>query len=202
MILYVVIMKRFTMNDNTVNSPETPILPRELHASHELGRDEAGRLYSVRMRELFGPLKLDMSAVEALAALRLAGRMQRLLQERWAERHGLTEGRLGVLFRLFRCGDTPLGDLADDLESTPRNITGLVDHLERDGLVERVPDPEDRRSVKARLTEAGRARIEAIWKEGVTHQFDVVEGLSKDDLAQLRHLCLQLVENSRKELRK
>jgi hypothetical protein len=29
-----------------------------------------------------------------------------------------------------------------------------------------------------------------------------VEGFSKDDLAQLRHLCLQLVENARKELGK
>ncbi len=109
---------------------------------------------------------------------------------------------MGVLFRLYRCGDTPLGDLADDLESSPRNITGLVDHLERDGLVERVPDPEDRRSVRARLTEAGRVRIEAIWQEGLEHQFEVVEGFSKDDLAQLRHLCLKLVESARKELGK
>jgi len=30
----------------------------------------------------------------------------------------------------------------------------------------------------------------------------VVQGMSKDDLAQLRHLCLQLVENARKELGK
>ena len=45
-------------------------------------------------------------------------------------------------------------------------------------------------------------RIEAVWKEGVDHQFEMVEGFSKDDLAQLRHLCLQLVVNARKELGK
>jgi DNA-binding MarR family transcriptional regulator len=95
-----------------------------------------------------------------------------------------------------------LGELADDLVMTPRNVTGLVDHLERDGLVTRVPDPEDRRSVRARLTETGRARIEGIWKEGLEHQFEVVKGMSKDDLAQLRHLSLMLVENARKELGK
>src|SRR5712691_3396840 len=155
-------MKHFTMNQDTLNSATTPILPRELSAVHELAHDDAGRLYSVRMRELFASLHVEMSAVEALAALRLAG----------------------------------------DLESTPRNITGLVDHLERDGLVERVPDPDDRRSVRAKLTEAGRVRIEAIWKEGLEHQFEVVEGFSKDDLAQLRHLCLKLVESARKELGK
>jgi DNA-binding MarR family transcriptional regulator len=167
-----------------------------------LGRDENGRLYSTRFRELFAALKIDTSAVEALSALRLAGHSIRLLQGRWAEKHGLSEGRLGVLFRIYRLGDCPLGDLADELDSTPRNITGLVDHLERDGLVERVPDPEDRRSIRARLTEAGRTRIEAIWREGLEHQYEMVGGLSKDELAQLRHLCLLLVENARKELGK
>ena len=192
-------MKSFTMNPDTMNRP-APGAPPELHTVHEVGRDEAGRLYSIRMRELFAPLNVDMSAVEALTALKVAGHMLGMLMERWAEQHGLSQGRMGVLFRLLRCGDTPLGDLAEDLGSTPRNITGLVDHLEKDGLVERVPDPADRRSVRARLTEAGRIRIQAIWREGIDHQFEMVEGSSKEDLAQLRHLCLQLAENARKEL--
>jgi DNA-binding MarR family transcriptional regulator len=169
---------------------------------HELALDENGRLYSLRMRELFQPLQVDMSVVEAMATLRIAGRALHHVQERWADKHGLSEGRLGVLFRLYRCGSTPLGDLAADLDSTPRNITGLVDHLERDGLVERVPDPDDRRSVRARLTEGGRVRIESIWKEGLDHEHEIAGGLSKDDLEQLRHLCLKLVENARKELGK
>jgi DNA-binding MarR family transcriptional regulator len=177
-------------------------LEGDIQAVHELARDKSGRLYSIRMRQLFDPMKVDMSVVEAMAALRIAGRALHHMQERWAEKHGLSEGRLGVLFRLYRCGPTPLGDLATELDSTPRNITGLVDHLERDGLVERVPDPDDRRSVRARLTDTGRTRIESIWQEGLQHQNEVAGGLSKDELAQLRHLCLQLVENARKELGK
>jgi DNA-binding MarR family transcriptional regulator len=169
---------------------------------HELADDGQGRLYSPRLRELMAPLHVDMAAVEALSALRFAGRSLHLMQERWAEAHGLSEGRLGVLFRLYRGGECPLGDLAGDLDTTPRNVTGLVDHLERDGLVERVPDADDRRSVRARLTAEGKARIEGIWKEGLEHQFDVVQGFSKDDLAQLRHLCLLLVENARTVLGK
>ena len=135
-------MKSFTMKESTMKLGK----PEAMHG--ELARDETGRLYSVRMRELLDPLKVDLSVIEAMAALRIAGKMMHHLQERWAEKHGLSEGRLGVLFRLYRCGPTPLGDLATDLDSTPRNITGLVDHLERDGLVERVPDPEDRRSTR------------------------------------------------------
>jgi len=190
-------MKSFNMKTDDLKHADISKLD-----SFELGRDDDGRLYMKKFRELFSPLKRDMTAVEALSALRFAGRSLRLLQERWAERHGLSEGRIGVLFRLKRGGDMPLGELADDLVMTPRNVTGLVDHLERDGLVARVPDAEDRRSVRARLTESVRERITAIWKEGLEHQSEIVEGLSREDLAQLRHLCLLLVENAKKELGK
>ena len=69
-------------------------LESEVHTTHELARDESGRLYSVRMRELFDPIKVDMSVVEAMAALKMAGRTLHHLQERWAEGHDLSEGRL------------------------------------------------------------------------------------------------------------
>ena len=189
-------MKSFNMKTEDLKHADVSKL------AFELDRDDDGRLYMKRFRELFAPLNMDMSGIEALSALRFAGRSVHLMQERWAEHHGLSEGRIGVLFRLQRCGDMPLGELADDLDSTPRNITGLVDHLERDGLVERVPDPQDRRSLRARLTPAGKQRIDSIWMEGFQHQSTVTEGMSKEDLAQLRHLCLQLVENARKELGK
>ena len=179
-----VIMNRFNMKDDELQFSKL----NDPRVGFELERDENGRLYNAGMRRLMGNLKVDMSAVEALAALRLAGRSLHLLQERWADHHGLTEGRMAVLFRLFRCGATPLGDLAEDLATTPRNITGLVDHLERDGLVERIPDPTDRRSVKASLTEAGRERIQAIWKEGLQRQYEIVGDMTKEDLAQLRHM--------------
>ena len=189
-----VTMKRFNMKDNAMKFDEIGASGFDL--------DENGCLYLKRFRELFDPLEVDVTAVESLSALRLASHVLQLSQERWAEHHGLSAGRLGVLFRLLRNGDTPLGELALALDSTPRNVTGLVDHLERDGLVERVPDPEDRRSVRARLTEQGRAKITAIWKEGLEHQYALAGGMTKEDLAQLRHLCLLLVENARKELGK
>jgi DNA-binding MarR family transcriptional regulator len=193
-MLYLVTMYRFTMND-------TELKQFKLGGS-ELERGEDGKLYDRTFRALMGPLDVDTAAIEALTALRMAGRSLMLLQERWAEQHHLSSGRLAVMFRLMRCGDTALGDLAEGIDSTPRNITGLVDHLERDGLVERIPDTEDRRSVRARLTEKGRETISGIWKEGMANQYALAGGMSKEDLAQLRHLCLTLVEAARKELGK
>jgi len=77
----------------------------------------------------------------------------------WADRFGLSATRHehGILFMLrHQPGGVPLGLMATRLHVSPRNVTGLVDHLERDGLVARVAEPADRRSVLARLTAEGR----------------------------------------------
>src|SRR4029077_13327068 len=55
-------------------------------------------------------------------------------------------------------GPLPLGELAARMVCVRSNITQLVDRLEADGLVCRVVDPKDRRSVRAALTPLGRER--------------------------------------------
>src|ERR1700736_1332989 len=104
--------------------------------------DETGCLYDRRMRERFKVEvpESELAATEALAALRVASHGFRTMMDRWLEHHDLSEGRMGVLWRLRAIGSTTLGDLAEALDVSPRNITGLVDHLEHDALVERFPD--------------------------------------------------------------
>src|ERR1700716_1505081 len=177
-------MKSFNRNPSDLKHPDMAKF------GWEVARDDQGRLYLPGFRALMEPFAAGSSAVEALAAVRVAGKYLHLVQQRWADKHGVSEGRTGGLFQPHRCGDPALGDLAEALESTPRNITGLVDPLERDGLVERVPDSEDRRSVRARLTQAGRERIESMWGTGLENQTELVQGMTEEDLAQLRHLCL------------
>ncbi|MFE2916295.1 MarR family winged helix-turn-helix transcriptional regulator [Kitasatospora indigofera] len=55
-----------------------------------------------------------------------------------------------------------LGDLADRLHIAPRSATTVVDALEEAGLVERTPDPADRRAVRIVLTAAGWSAVERI----------------------------------------
>ncbi|MFD5466933.1 MarR family winged helix-turn-helix transcriptional regulator [Kitasatospora sp. NPDC127059] len=85
------------------------------------------------------------------------------------EPYGITPGQARALRTLAHvpgCG-TPdramrLSDLADQLHIAPRSATTVVDALEDAGLVERRPDPADRRAVRILLTEAGRAAVERI----------------------------------------
>ncbi len=159
--------------------------------------DATGCLYDRRVRD---HLKRDVpqeevAATEALAALRVASHGFRTMMDRWLEHHDLSEGRMTVLWRLRVKGSVTLGDLAESLDVSPRNITGLVDHLERDALVERFPDPEDRRAIRVRLAPAGKQKLSDIKKEMGTQQHGVVAGFTDDELNQLRHLCLKLVRN-------
>jgi len=54
-----------------------------------------------------------------------------------------------------------LGELAQRLACVRSNVTQLVDRLESDGLVRREPDPADRRSIMAVITDSGRERQHA-----------------------------------------
>ena len=69
---------------------------------------------------------------------------------------GLSLAKAGVLRYLAEAREPlPLSELAKHQKCVRSNITQLVDRLEKDGLVRRRPDPEDRRSVLAELTPAG-----------------------------------------------
>src|ERR671921_407986 len=70
---------------------------------------------------------------------------------------GLSLAKLAALRRLTEAGGSlPLGQLAERLACVKSNVTQLVDRLEADGFVTRAPDPGDRRSRLAVITDAGR----------------------------------------------
>ena len=72
---------------------------------------------------------------------------------------GLSMPKYSVLNELVSAGKPlSLSDLATRLSCVKSNMTQLIDRLETDGLVRRVDDPADRRSVKAAVTKDGQAR--------------------------------------------
>jgi len=163
----------------------------------KLQTDANGYLFDPRVREVLKRQGRNVEpGTEALAAVRMLGKKLHATMERWAEKFGLSEGRFQILVRLKHQpgGRFAMGELAEMLAVSPRTVTGLVDNLERDGLVKRVDDPTDRRSVYAELTDQGRERIETLWRETADVQAALTEGLKESELVQLRHLCLRLMQ--------
>jgi DNA-binding MarR family transcriptional regulator len=79
---------------------------------------------------------------------------------------------------------------------TGGNVTGLTDQLEKEGLVKREPDPDDRRSFRVSLTDAGRrnfAEMAAEHERWLIEMFDGLGLANKDALyAQLGRLRMHL----------
>jgi DNA-binding MarR family transcriptional regulator len=88
---------------------------------------------------------------------------------------GLSRAKGEVLHQLLQAGEpVPLRTLAEGKHCVPSNMTTLMDRLESDGLVRRVADPDDRRSVRAELTPLGvkRARLGMEAVEQVQREFN------------------------------
>ncbi|MBB4965015.1 MarR family winged helix-turn-helix transcriptional regulator [Saccharothrix violaceirubra] len=137
----------------------------------------------------------DTAPFEAAAAVRVAAHAVDRLRSRGTESRGLSPAALDLLVRLGVAGEPGLtiGDLAASGGISPRNATGLVDTLEREGLARRSPDPADRRAVRVAITPPGRGWVEAFRKPSEVAMAALFRDFTDEEVVLLRHLCLKLV---------
>jgi DNA-binding MarR family transcriptional regulator len=108
---------------------------------------------------------------------------------------GLSLSKLGVLKMLVDEGEPiPLSRLAGKLACVKSNVTQLVDRLETEGLVVRVDDPADRRSVLAAITDAGRERFLAGVEASQKAETRLFLGYSDEDRRALLELLCRLAD--------
>ncbi len=74
----------------------------------------------------------------------------------------LSMPRAHLLLLVAESGSVRMGDLSRLLGVTPRNVTTLADAIEREGLIVRRPDPEDRRAILLELSAAGDAMMDEV----------------------------------------
>jgi DNA-binding MarR family transcriptional regulator len=104
--------------------------------------------------------------------------------------------RFDLMAQLARSPEgVSMGELSQRLMVSGGNITGITDNLERDGLVERITPPGDRRAKLVRLTSKGcvvfeqMARVHATWIE------DWMDGLTEQEQHQLYTLLGKLKQH-------
>ncbi|GGX01475.1 MarR family transcriptional regulator [Streptomyces chryseus] len=110
-----------------------------------------------------------------------------------AAQHALTGAQARVL-GLLSVEATPMRRIARRLKCEPSNITGIVDRLEARGLVERRPDPADRRVKLAAATEEGR-RTAAKLRASLDFAREPLGELSEDERTALRDLLKRMLGN-------
>lgn len=135
----------------------------------------------------------DVSAIATfLHLLRVATDLSTALDE-CLQRHGLLQGRWWVLILLLR-EETRVSTpsvLAEKSGVARATMTGLIDGLERDGLVERVFDPADRRRVSVKLTDSGQDKLDEVMPDYYSQLQRCMAGLDetgRDDLRKMLKL--------------
>ena len=87
-------------------------------------------------------------------------------------------------------------EVAGEMQVTSANVTFLVDGLEKDQLVRRVPSLTDRRTVYVELTEAGMALSDRIVPSLARYLAQMTEDFSDDEKRQLSHLLDRVRRNA------
>ncbi|MET8051996.1 MULTISPECIES: MarR family winged helix-turn-helix transcriptional regulator [unclassified Streptosporangium] len=161
--------------------------------------DPDGFLYDPRVRAAmtqFTDDDGDLLTFEAGAAVRTANHAVERMRAHGSQGRGVSAGALDLLIRLNSSEQgISIGELARAAGVSSRNVTGLVDTLEHDGLARRVADPKDRRSVLAEITPAGRAWMEAFRRPSQLAMRAMFHGFAPEELVVLRDLCLRLAAN-------
>ena len=152
-------------------------------------RDEVDRLVEAWRRER---PDLDVAPMQVLSRVtRLSRHLDRARRQTCAEHH-LELWEFDVLTALRRSGPpyhlSP-GQLIHETLVTSGTMTNRVDRLASRGFVTREPDPDDRRGVLVRLTQAGRHAVDAAMDGLLGRERDLLDGLP---IAEQRRLAALL----------
>ena len=138
---------------------------------------------------------LDASPIGVIGRIsRLARELEQRLEPVYRE-HGLEPGWHDVLATLRRTGPPyrlrPT-EFSSALMLTSSGTTKRLDRLEQAGLIERAPDPEDRRGILITLTDKGRELIDSVTDAHLANERRLLAALSDAEQARLADLLRKL----------
>ena len=136
-------------------------------------------------------ISISAPVTEVFSLLDQVARRLREIQRLTVSEVNLTPPQYQILRFLWEQDSQPFKDLADSNSCTRPTMTGIVDTLEKKGLVTRQPNPDDRRSLLVTLSDKGKAL------EGNTPDLDLIYakccvGLSSEEFQQLGSLLEKL----------
>ena len=139
---------------------------------------------------------LDLTPLAVIARLGRAARYVDHGHEEFFSQHDLTRADWDVLAGLRRVGPpyrlSPT-DLYRGLMRASGTITHRLHRLEQAGLVERMPDPDDRRGMLVQLTKAGVKLVDKLAALHLENERRMLEGLSEREREQLARLLEKLL---------
>jgi len=138
----------------------------------------------------------DLFGLGVVQRLVWSGRLAEELLEKTAIVSGLRRrGDYEVLALLRRAEPVLLSPLqvAQQLQTSQSGMTGKLDRLERQGLIYRSPDPEDRRAIRLGITDSGRALIDEAFTTSLSVYQSMLSEFSPTEVKNLEALLEKLL---------
>jgi DNA-binding MarR family transcriptional regulator len=124
-----------------------------------------------------------------LRLLSCTTRVEDTIRQRLREQFGITLPRFDLMAQLEREPEgLAMGEVSRRMMVTGGNVTSIVDQLEREQLVQRLPVPADRRSYRLTLTEAGRSTFATMAQAHQAWVRELLSPLSAKEQSQLAAL--------------
>lgn len=130
--------------------------------------------------------KLPLNREFAFTLMDVARLMKTYADQR-ARAFGISRAQWGVLMRLHLNEGLNQADLAEILDLQPITLTRLLDGLAANGLIERKPDPNDRRANRLYLTPAALPLLERLNELGADMMGSVLEGIDRATVERMLH---------------
>jgi DNA-binding MarR family transcriptional regulator len=127
--------------------------------------------------------------------------MENEIRANLREAFDTTLPRFDVMAQLHRYPEgLRMGDISQRLMVTNGNITGIIDQLAQEGLVERTTDPHDRRAYVARLTPIGMGAFEEMAAQHRDWVVELTSGLTDEEQHQLQVLLTKWRDSIQEKL--
>lgn len=107
----------------------------------------------------------------------------------------ISPGQLVVLYSLFNKDNISISELSKNVLLDNSTLTGLIDRLEKAGLVLRIDTPNDRRSYQIILTEKAKAHKSTILTVMNEIESKMLEGCSEAEISTLRSILQRILVN-------
>jgi DNA-binding MarR family transcriptional regulator len=123
--------------------------------------------------------------------------IERQVRSRLREQFGTTLPRFDLLAQLERHPEgLKMNELSRLLMVTGGNVTAIVDQLEKEEQVERLPEPDDRRAYRIRLTRSGEKAFAEMARAHEEWVVELLSGMAKKDQDELLRLLAKVKQHA------
>lgn len=146
------------------------------------------------LKKLYEDNPDEVSTIKVLSMLDKTADLVQQIFDKFYKKFKLSKTQFSALYRIYLTGDEgiTLSILGDQMFVTRANITSLVDRMVARGLIKRIINENDRRSIKAVITNEGKKILESVLPDNQIFSSEILKCLTSEEKKDFYELLLKV----------